>query len=306
VKFVWQKVTGATSYRVIFSTKQNFENYDAIKKKCNDNLSCFSYSVTTPSYNLSSASKILSTKAVYFWRVQAISKNNVGDMSNIRLFMVSKDPVNYALNDTGILECFDGNDFVTCPSTNYPNQDSDFGKDKLSNNNQNEYGGFNFSKLDSQGKKLPLNASIWQCVMDNTTGLVWEIKNLGDHDINDLYTWYEPDDKKNGKNMGKESVGKDTNSYIKTINNEKYCGYKDWRLPSLQELLGIVAFNHSPSINEQFFNDIILKDSDSYKMYFWTSSSYIDSNFAGFIDFYKGKSGWMEKSYKNHIRLVRG
>ncbi|MEX2366288.1 MAG: hypothetical protein WD601_06750, partial [Pseudohongiellaceae bacterium] len=48
--------------------------------------------------------------------------------------------------------------------------------------------GFDFTKLDASGNALPANASDWNCVQDNHTGLMWEVKKTeGLHNAQDLY-----------------------------------------------------------------------------------------------------------------------
>jgi hypothetical protein len=116
-----------------------------------------------------------------------------------------------ALNDTGITRC--GNDIrdgLACPVPDIPEQDAQFGRDKTHNVVSNGMAGFNYTKLDSQGRTLPASAKNWKCVRDNVTGRVWEKKPTGDeirgnqglHDADDTYTWYSTDSKNNGGNPG--------------------------------------------------------------------------------------------------------
>src|SRR3989338_1439978 len=80
----------------------------------------------------------------------------------------------------------------------------------------------------------------WACVRDNQSGLVWEVKSNehGLQNINNTYSWYDPDEKTNGGFDGKANGGActgsncDTDSYIKAVNAKKLCGLNDWYLPS--------------------------------------------------------------------------
>jgi hypothetical protein len=79
-KFTWQKVAGATKYRLIFSNDKNFSNYDANKFKCLDKKNCFLYTVTSPYYNVVASHAMLKTgDKYYFWQAQAVGKKTIDD-----------------------------------------------------------------------------------------------------------------------------------------------------------------------------------------------------------------------------------
>jgi hypothetical protein len=88
----------------------------------------------------------------------------------------------------------------------------------------------------------------WTCVLDNQTGLIWEVKTTaaGLQNINNTYSWFDSDKITNGGWAGKANGGVcagsacDTESYIKEFNTKKLCGYSDWYLPSRFELNTIV------------------------------------------------------------------
>ena len=94
----------------------------------------------------------------------------------------------------------------------------------------------------------------WACVLDNQSGLIWEVKTAepGLHDINNTYSWYDSDQTTNGGWAGKINGGVcagsacDTESYIKAFNARKFCVYADWYLPSRFELNTIVDSSISP------------------------------------------------------------
>ena len=89
-KFSWQKVTGATKYRVIFSNDKSFANYDANKFKCLNTKTCFLYTVASPSYNVAATHAMLKTDGNYFWQVQAVGKTTLDNSKKglIRSFSV--------------------------------------------------------------------------------------------------------------------------------------------------------------------------------------------------------------------------
>ncbi|MEI7796166.1 MAG: DUF1566 domain-containing protein [Methylococcaceae bacterium] len=135
----------------------------------------------------------------------------------------------------------------------------------------------------------------WACTRDDKTKLVWELKtNNGDlHDKRWTYSWYEPNATKNGGYAGAQNGGScrgsdcDTSAYIKAVNAQTLCGKNDWRLPTNEELKGLVycadgeskLFDAvkggyicnsaaSPSIDSIYFPNTL---SD----WFWSSTTYV-------------------------------
>ena len=104
----------------------------------------------------------------------------------------------------------------------------------------------------------------WTCVLDNQSGMVWEVKKTepGLHNINNTYTWYDSNPESNGGSPGKTNGGTcagsdcDTESYVKAVNAEKLCGYTDWYLPSrfeLRTILNPAVFYPGPTLPKDFF-----------------------------------------------------
>ena len=110
-------------------------------------------------------------------------------------FAASSGSIPKNINDTGITTCSDAStNNLACPINDYPNQDAQSGRD--------------VTKISAKGSVLKASATRWNCVKDNTTNLVWEVKTTnGDlHDQHNTYTWYESDNKKNGGSAGKKMV----------------------------------------------------------------------------------------------------
>lgn len=87
-------------------------------------------------------------------------------------------PGDKRFNDTGFVTRYDGNNFNNAnPQADYPNQDADFGSDTDSpvDHTDGRYG-FSYTKFDIHGNVLPISASDYACVRDNTTGLYIESK----------------------------------------------------------------------------------------------------------------------------------
>jgi hypothetical protein len=210
-----------------------------------------------------------------------------------------------ALNDTDITTC--GNEIkwgLACPVAGYPGQDGQSGRDVTSNNNADGHAGFSFTKISSKGAVLPASATSWNCVKDNVTGLVWEVKtdNGGLHDKDWSYKWYEPDGTKNGGIAGFAagkgfSCGKtsecDTYAYVKAVNAAGWCGAKDWRMPTVDELFSIASLNRiNPSIDIQYFPNTLSTVSNTVSMVYWSSSSFATGDGAWGVDFNFGRAFW--------------
>ncbi|MDH3342797.1 MAG: DUF1566 domain-containing protein [Gammaproteobacteria bacterium] len=166
-----------------------------------------------------------------------------------------------------------------------------------------------YLKKGSDGNILPDNASSWACVEDVKNGLIWEIKaNDGStQDKNNSFTWYQPEASETlyGIADGGRCTGDsdcDTHAYIKYINQKNYCGYSNWRLPTKEEMLGIVEFKNNTStakIDTEYFPDAL-------PSWYWTASSNENHpEHAWYVLFRNGIAINDLKERPKHIRLVR-
>jgi len=165
-----------------------------------------------------------------------------------------------------------------------------------------------FERLDIAGERID-DSKAWSCVADNQTNLVWEVKTVdgGIRDTNHSYTWFDPEP---GNQTGVEDGGRcsggvkcDTHHYQANLNQQRLCGYSDWRLPSREELETLVKFQAKKSratIDERFFPAAAAS-------WYWTASSN-DSNpgYAWYVLFRNGIPLNDLKARPKHIRLVRG
>ena len=147
-----------------------------------------------------------------------------------------------------------------------------------------------------------------ECVKDNTTGLVWEGKNpagsasrLG----TSTYTNYDSTtsaQKADGTNPTQTEIDASTNSigYKNAVNTSALCGYTDWRLPTKEELEGILASSGSPRIDTTWFPNT---QANAY----WSSSPYVGySDYAWLVHFGNGVvGGYYRYGYNFHVRVVR-
>ncbi|WP_200153020.1 DUF1566 domain-containing protein [Chromatium okenii] len=172
------------------------------------------------------------------------------------------------LNDTGITTCSNATqNGLSCPVADFPGQDAEFGTN-----------GFDFTKLDAAGNDLPATATDHTCVRDNVTGLIWQVK-LSDS----TFTFDE------------------TAGYVTSVNSTSLCGFKDWRMPDIKELMGIADYSrHYPAIDTNYFPD------KPYS-WFWSGSPHADlSNYAWYVHFNVGYADGNARYYNGSVRLVRG
>ncbi len=204
--------------------------------------------------------------------------------------------------DTGVTKCYNATDEIPCPSSGQPfyGQDAQYTINPMS-----------YTKLDGSGNVLSDSATSWVMVKDNVTGLVWEMKNSKDgktdynnpHDADNYYTWYDSNPATNGGYAGTPGTGADTEDFIKALNDARYGGYSDWRMPTIKELAYIV--NHSipypgPTIDTGYFPDTAAS-------WYWSSTTYANyTNYAWSVSFYDGYVINYHKSDSNYVRAVRG
>ncbi|MBV5310842.1 DUF1566 domain-containing protein, partial [Chromatium okenii] len=218
------------------------------------------------------------------------------------------------LNDTGITWC--GNvdtNYLSCPVFGFPRQDADSGRDAIAKilgitKTGGGNAGFDFTKLDAGGIALDETASSWDCVRDNVTGLIWEIKTNdgGLHDQYSTYTWYDssaPGGSPGISNGGScSSAGHcDTEKFVAEVNTVGLCGFNDWRMPTVKELTGIVDYSGSyPAIDSAYFPNT----GDSW---YWSGSPVADYwDGAWHVDFNDGNAYSHSRYGSSHVRLVRG
>ena len=179
--------------------------------------------------------------------------------------------------DTGQTKCYNNTQEITCPSPGKPF----YGQDA-------QYRGRfprSYTKLGYGGMVLPDSAAhvddggLWIMIRDNVTWLIWELKTKANR--NQTYSW------PNAKSQ-----------LIARLNNAKYGGFDDWRLPDIKELSSLVNAADVPAINSWFQENI---PSD-----FWSSTTYtFNTGNAWSVVFSTGSVGYPPKSYSKYVRAVR-
>jgi hypothetical protein len=131
-----------------------------------------------------------------------------------------------------------------------------------------------FTKVGADGAKLADDATDWVAVLDNTTSLIWTVKETKP------LTWKK----------AKAAVEKlDT------------AGFTDWRLPTVEELFLLAdRTKHSPAIDTAFFPDCKSE-------WYWTGTpaAYSPGVCAWVVYFYHGDAYWCSQDYGSCVRAVR-
>ena len=149
-----------------------------------------------------------------------------------------------------------------------------------------------------------------ECVQDNTTGLMWEGKTASPATSRlGILTYFNYDStssaqKWNGSayvNPTQAEIDAGTNSigYRNSVNASALCGYTDWRLPTKEELEGIVLRGTSPTIDTMWFPN-------TQARFYWSSSPYVgNSGSAWGVNFDYGNVNFTGRSINLRVRLVR-
>ena len=151
-----------------------------------------------------------------------------------------------------------------------------------------------------------------RCTLDSYTGLTWEVKSdePGLHDWRNTYSWFDPRESNDeldyrGLADGGQCANSDCDTwdFVRAVNDEGYCGYKDWRAPSRDELQSISDLRKAdspPTINAAHFPHTQAEE-------YWSANDYSfqhDAAWAWNFRFGHDRVDW--KKTPKFLRLVRG
>ena len=188
-----------------------------------------------------------------------------------------------------------------------------------------------YTKLDADGSKLPSSAKSWSCVLDNRSGLIWEVKtdDGGARDKDNSYRWggkgvsdvalkwvaNSPGNKyPESRWDGKGKRYDDWNKLVDAANSEQLCGFADWRVPDLYELASLVRCRggsyqnldkgcsgsyQKPTIETKYFPN-------TQSSRYWSASPIANySGNAWRLLFGYGYDFYLYRGGNFHVRLVR-
>lgn len=199
------------------------------------------------------------------------------------------------LPHSGQSKCYtgEGTELIPCPQKG----ERYYGQDAQYNVSQRSY-----TKLDSQGIDLDSGAENWAMVRDNITGLIWVVKTNFDgvknyidlNDADNTYTWCSQD------GVTGTCGPNNTHDLINNLNYSNFGGSTNWRMPTINELAGIVDYSKSrPVIDTFFFPNTTLGN-------YWSGTSNGATGYAWRISFNDGYNNcWDSKSVGMKVRAVR-
>ena len=176
-----------------------------------------------------------------------------------------------------------------------------------------DYVAVNIGNTQSSGNRYSAVGSYTkeECVKDDATGLIWEGKTASPATSRlgtSSYTNYDSTSSAQKwvsgttyVNPTQAEIDASTNSigYKNAVNTSALCGYTDWRLPTKDELQGIVLSGSYPTINSTWF-----PNTQAWR--YWSSSLDVgDSNFAWHVYFGNGGVGYNGRDAYGAVRLVR-
>lgn len=178
---------------------------------------------------------------------------------------------------------------------------------------------FSFQKIAGNGLILSDSEDAWQCVNDQTTELMWEVKNAinvdNPHYYQHKFTWYNSHRTSHGGNIGDwNSSGDDCQGYeakdprsycnieqfVSRVNKHGLCGFHDWRIPTRAELTSIIDFGQfQPAIDLDYFPHTL-------DTFYWVINPMANRPIEAWsVDFEFGTTSGLRKTDKRPVRLVR-
>jgi hypothetical protein len=123
-------------------------------------------------------------------------------------------------------------------------------------------------------------------VTDINTGLIWQRCSLGQN-------W-------DGSTCTGNAATYTWQAALQQSSGSTLAGYDDWRLPSVEELRSLVAYDRfSPAINNAIFPNTPIS-------WYWSSSPNANTSDGGWIvSFYDGFDGIHSRGNAYHVRIVR-
>ncbi|MBH0019619.1 DUF1566 domain-containing protein [Pseudoalteromonas sp. SWXJ133] len=233
------------------------------------------------------------------------------------------------INDSGVGECFNNAQRINCGDEDFPAQDAELGRDSYANDLEKAGKGnlaFDYTKLNEFADEVGDDSSDFTCIRDNLTGLVWEVKSAASgvvpstvlRDGQNHYIWDIGDTTSGVTTAGGANTTCPSNTdcglrtYIDEVNALDFCGGTNWRVPTYNELLGLIDYGKQGQrvlIDESFFPNIPVSGAiNSVNLPYWTSQTAADGTSlsqAYIIDMSDGNDLAYPKENAAYVRLVR-
>ncbi|AZZ96983.1 DUF1566 domain-containing protein [Pseudoalteromonas sp. R3] len=233
------------------------------------------------------------------------------------------------LNDTGTTLCYNNTTQISCGSSDFPGQDAELGRDavvqfipKSGQGNQ----AFDFTKFSEEFEPLPSSDENFACVLDNVTGLIWEVKeatagilpNTSVRNAQNHYTWFLAGKANVTPGAPNSTCPQDdycgVQALIDAVNEASFCGGNNWRLPTYMELANLLDHNSSGDylLDPTYFPHVPDQALLGHQ-YYWTTQTSVDGTDgkdanlvrALVIDMKTGNDVTRNKSQTAYVRLVR-
>jgi hypothetical protein len=150
------------------------------------------------------------------------------------------------------------------------------------------------------------------CIRDTRSGLIWELKadQEGLHNWRNTYSWFNPtqahrelDYRGTADAGGCDGSQCDTWMFVVAVNEEEYCGFDDWRMPSKDEMFSISDLQKGkspPTIDVESFPFAQAAE-------YWSANDYSFQPDAAWVwSFQHGHDRVDWKKSPKFVRLVRG
>ncbi len=137
-----------------------------------------------------------------------------------------------------------------------------------------DWGFYGHSTINHSYKKKSINGD--NVVIDHSTNLMWHQSGSSDY-----MDWYE------------------ANDWVKELNSRGYAGYRDWRLPTVEEAASLLKLSE----NNGLYIDPLFSNTQKR---IWTGDKKDSADAAWRVDFYIGRVLWYHVYiYYDFVRPVR-
>jgi hypothetical protein len=145
-----------------------------------------------------------------------------------------------------------------------------------------------WKKIGLRGEKLAVDSPQWAAVVDEETKLMWAVNPSKTADFpnpKEKMTWDE------------------AQAWVKYVNRGGCCGYKNWRLPTIDELKTLITYGMQGDlyIRADIFTDI--NTDNGYRV--WSSSPFANSSGTWIVSFGYSDFNRNIMGVNYYVRLVR-